>query len=625
MVEVIKMGDTNINKKKPKYGVVENVVYLIKNMWKWDKLLFLFFIIQIPFMVLGPLMNIYLPKILIDSIAKNVSMGRLLVNMAIPITGIIISETIIRGSFFKTQFSGMNYRFKYIQMQINKIVDTDYENIDGPQGQEKLTKANMATGQDSSGTQAITKIFIELVSNLIGIILYGGIIFTIHPLLILFILISSTINYIVGNYVNKFEYKSRDNLAPIEKKLRYIRTKAGDFNAAKDLRLYNMSSWFKDMYCIFLEKRLNLQKQYIYRKYFANFIDGLLGFLRDGIAYGFLIYSVLYKDMNIGDFILYFGVVGGFSNWLSGIVNNFNELNRVHLETCDLREYLEMEDKMNRGIGVELPKSYEMPCNIELRNLYFKYPGSEDYTIKDINLKIKKGEKLALVGINGAGKTTLVKLICGLYTPTKGEIYVNGKRTDSYNRDEYYKLFSVVFQDIYLLPMSIEENIASQMTKNIDRERMDKVLNMSDLIEKIKFLPKGKETLLVKAIYDDAIDLSGGEKQKLMLARALYKDGPIIILDEPTAALDPIAENEIYQKYNKLTKEKTSIFISHRLSSTRFCDKIVFLHHGEIIEEGSHCELMEKRGKYREMYDMQSYYYKDNIGGGADEERYTAF
>lgn len=323
----------------------------------------------------------------------------------------------------------------------------------------------------------------------------------------------------------------------------------------------------------------------------------------------------MYKDMPIGDFVLYFGAVAGFSTWLSGIVNNLNSLNSISLNVCDLREYLEMKDKMNREAGVRLPISCELPCDIELRNLYYKYPGAQDYTIKNINLHIKKGEKLALVGVNGAGKTTLVKLICGLYTPSKGEILINGEKSSLYNRDDYYTLFSVVFQDIHLLPISIEKNIALRLEEKIDDEKMDRVLNMSGFMEKIKALPKGKKTLLVKSVYEEAIELSGGEVQKLMLARALYKDAPIIILDEPTAALDPIAENEVYQKYNELTKDRTSVFISHRLSSTKFCDRIVFIENGEILEEGDHYSLMNKNGKYKEMYDMQSYYYKDNIGG----------
>lgn len=605
----------NVRKNATKYSLIENIRYLIKNMWIWDKKLFAFYLLQIPLLVLGPLLTIYIPKVLIDCIQNGVGLGEFIRNIGMPILGLIIVQTIRVGSEFKISTGGFVYRIKYFGQLGEKSVDTDYENIDGASGQDRLMKAAMSVANDNSGTQAITTVSIQLLSNIIGMILYGSIIFTIHPLFIVLIILTSLINYFLGNYANKFEHRSKNNLAPVKKKLEYIRTKAGDFKASKDLRLYNMVSWFKDMYQIFIKERINLERKNISKRYLVNCVDGLLAFLRDGLAYGYLIYSVLFKNMDIGDFVLYFGAIGGFPAWISGIVNNFIELNRIHLETSDLRDYLEMEDKMNRGKGVELPKEWELPCDIELKNVYYKYPGAEDYTLKNINLHIKKGEKLAIVGVNGAGKTTLVKLICGLYTPTKGEIYINGKKSSEYNRDEYYSMFSVVFQDFYLLPVSIAENIALRMKDEIDDEKLDMVLNMSGLMDKVKSLEKGKDTLLVKSVFNDAVDLSGGEMQKLVLARALYKDAPIVILDEPTSALDPIAENELYQKYNEFTKDKTSIFISHRLASTKFCDRIVLIDNGEIVEIGDHKTLMDQNGKYRKMYDMQSHYYKDKIGG----------
>lgn len=609
------MVDVNMKKEKPKYSTWANILYLLKNIWKWDKPLFLLSAIQIPAIVIIPLLGIYLPKVLIDSIVEDVSISQLMINIGIPILAIIILKIILETSSSATVAKKIYHRMKYVRLLMYKQMDTDFENIDGAEGQDKVMKANMATNQNSAATEAVTNISVEFFSNILGFILYSGIIFTIHPVIVGFIILSTIINYFMGKYVNNYEYKNKDNLSPIERKLRYIRNKTGDFKSAKDIRLYNMSSWFQGMYRKLLKERIYFQKKNVYRRYFSNIIDGILLLIRDGMTYGFLIYSVLYRDMPVGDFVLYFGAVAGLSTWLSGIVKNINELNAIALDTNDLREFLEMEDNMNRDKGIALPKSYELPCDIELKNLYYKYPGAEDYTIKDINFHIKKGEKLALVGPNGAGKTTLVKLICGLYTPTKGEIYINGKKSSLYNRDEYYSLFSIVFQDTYLLPVSIEKNIALQLEEEIDDEKMDSVLNMSGLMPKIRSLPNGKKTLLVKSVYSEAIELSGGETQKLMLARALYRDGPIIILDEPTAALDPIAENEIYQRYNELTQDHTSIFISHRLSSTRFCDRIVFMEDGRIVEEGDHYTLMEKGGKYREIYDMQSHYYKDDIGG----------
>nr|WP_300005900.1 ABC transporter ATP-binding protein [Tissierella sp.] len=613
------MSDKIMGKEKKEYGSIKNTWYLIKNIWKKDRFLFLIMLIQIPARVVIPLLGIYLPKLIIDSAVNKVGIKTLLLTVSPIILGIVVSTFIVSASKQILEGRASMYRVGYINDIGIKSIDTDFENIDGEKGQNKIIKAIMSVDNDDSPTQKIIFTGTELFSNILGFILYGGIISTLNPLILLFIVISSIINYFLGQYVNRYIHKNKDNISPIEKKLKYIREKTGDFKSAKDMRLYNMTGWFGDMYSIFLDKSLYFQKKNIYRKYLLNIADGLLIFLRDGIAYGFLVYSVLYKSMEISDFILYFGAIAGISTWLSGIVKNITDINSSSLNIDDLRDFLEIRDRSNRESGIELPKEFEMPCSIELRDVAYKYEGADDYTIKGINLFIEKGEKLALVGINGAGKTTLVKLICGLYTPSKGEIYINGNQSSLYNREEYYSLFSVVFQDTHLLPITIERNIASKNEGDIDREKMDRVIEESGFKEKIDSLPKGKETLLVKSVYEEAIELSGGEMQKLMLARALYKNSPIMILDEPTAALDPIAENEIYINYNKLTQDKTSVFISHRLSSTRFCDRIIFLDGGIISEEGNHYDLMKKDGKYSEMYDMQAHYYRDDIGGCDDE------
>ncbi len=217
------------------------------------------------------------------------------------------------------------------------------------------------------------------------------------------------------------------------------------------------------------------------------------------------------------------------------------------------------------------------------------------------------------MGRNGAGKTTLVKLLSGLYQPSDGNIQINDTNIKEYNRDEYYSIISPVFQDIYLFPVSIAQNVALCEDSEINQNKLSQAIQFAGLQNKIDSLPNGQNTVLLKSVVDDAIELSGGEKQKLALARALYKDGLLLILDEPTAALDPIAENDIYLKYNEFARDKTSIFISHRLASTRFCDRILFLDEGKIIETGSHDELMALNGKYAEIFNMQSHYYREGL------------
>ncbi len=258
---------------------------------------------------------------------------------------------------------------------------------------------------------------------------------------------------------------------------------------------------------------------------------------------------------------------------------------------------------------------------MELKNVSFTYEGADKPVISNMNLKINAGEKLALIGLNGAGKTTLVKLICGFYAPTKGEILLNGIPIEDFSREQYYSLISVLFQDYTILPVAIDENIASCGKEQISKDRLYETLQQSGFKERYDRLTKGGDSLLAKDVNRDAVDFSGGEKQRLLFARALYKDAPLLILDEPTASLDPIAENEIYMKYGEVTKGKTSVYISHRLSSTRFCDRIVLLEDGNIVESGTHDTLMKHNGKYAQLYELQSQYYKDE----ADKKRRESY
>ena len=337
--------------------------------------------------------------------------------------------------------------------------------------------------------------------------------------------------------------------------------------------------------------------------------------LRNGIAYVYLIWQTLEQGLPASEFLLYFTAVSGFTVWVTGILSEFSQLHKESIGLSKVQEYLNIPEpfKFEDGIQPPVADGYEL----KLEKVSFRYPGTEKNILENINLTIHPGEKLAVVGLNSAGKTTMVMLLCGFYDPTEGRVLLNGIDIREFNRRQYYELFSAVFQGFSIQDTTIAECVAQTAT-DIDMDKVTDCLDKAGLTTAIAKFPDDVKTHFGREVYLDGVMLSGGQTQRLMLARALYKDGPILVLDEPTAALDPIAENDIYMKYSEMTAGKTSLFISHRLASTRFCDRIIFVADGGIAEEGTHEELLAKNGAYANLFEVQSRYYRK--GGESDEE-----
>lgn len=477
--------------------------------------------------------------------------------------------------------------------------------------QNVLNKLESARAISWSGdSYAIWYTYTHLLASIAGFVFYLTLLTVVDPVILLVVLVTTVPGFFINSYINGWGYRHRDEEANYSRRMEYVHRKAHDISLAKDIRLFNMGPWLKDVYRSALKLYANFhargQRVYIW----GDVVDLTFTFLRNGVAYFFLIRMVINDGLTASQFLLLFAAVGGLAGWMNGIVSNFSSVYRFSLTVSAFREYLEYPEPFLFEDGEPLTPALSKEYELELRDVTFTYPGAEMSTLTNINLVIKPGEKLAIVGLNGAGKTTLVKLLCGFLDPTEGEVLLNGQNIKKYNRRDYYLHFSAVFQEFSILGASVAINIAQTGT-DIDMERVIECAKMADLHEKISNLPNGYNTNMGKDVYDDATEFSGGEMQRLMIARALYKNAPVLVLDEPTAALDPIAESNIYNKYNRLTDGRTAVYISHRLASTRFCDRIILLDNQSITEEGTHETLMQQDGQYAKLFEIQSQYYQD--------------
>ena len=450
---------------------------------------------------------------------------------------------------------------------------------------------------------------LKLIENFLCYLLFGSVISFVSPLLAPILTIAPAVNWFCARAYRNWEYAHRDRWTDIDRRLWYVQGETADFRAGKDIRIYGMAGWLRQVYSDLCGQRAFWNRQMAWRSFLSRIADLVVILLRDGAAYALLIKMTLEGELTVDRFLLYFSAISMFAAFIGNIMTEWNGIRSTSLAVCDFRRYLDFPEQDGTGEADADDHLHSAP-EIALEHVSFRYKDAGTDTLTDLNLTLKPGEKVALVGLNGAGKTTLVKLLCGLYLPTEGDIRINGVSARKFRRNDYYRLFAPVFQDVQTGFFSLAETVSGQIGTGTDFDRAEQCLKLAGLGEKLASLPQGIHTKLDKQLYEDGIALSGGEAQKLMLARALYKDAPILVLDEPTAALDPIAENQIYLQYQEMTQGKTSLFISHRLASTQFCDRILYLKDGRIAEEGTHHDLIALGGEYAALYEKQSCWYK---------------
>lgn len=596
-------------KEKSEFNIVSNILYSLKTVFKLSPIMFLTKIMVILTEISFKVYAIYETKIILDKFQTDDNLK----NVLFLIVGLLVLYaviTLIQSVFYAIE----NYIFdktSYIlsQKACKLMCEADYDKLESPEYKNLLTQhMNFATAPLD-----MFYAFFELLKSIIMIVVFGTLVSTLHPLIFLMLVVMAVVHFFAKKPLVRLQHKLNIDMVANDRKFNYVTQISNDFENAKEVRLYDMSPWINEISDDCLKTHRHLHSRIQWRAFLTGSINNFLNLLRDAFAYIYLIIMFSKNAITVGDFTMYFSAITSLSGTLTGLSEKITELTKYDLKIKDIRKTEKMPSSRNRGIGISAPKEN---IEIEFRNVSFRYPNAENDTIKNISFKIKAGEKLALVGVNGAGKTTIVKLLCGLYLPTEGEILLNSHPINDYNIYEYYSLFSAVFQDISLMPYSIAENIAATTEKDeIDFEKVKNSIEIAGLKERVDALPLGVDTPFNKNVNEGAVDFSGGEKQKLALARAIYLDRPMLILDEPTAALDPIAENEMYMKFNEISRGQTAMFISHRLASTRFCDRIIHLENGEIIENGTHDELIAANGKYAMMYGLQSKYYSDSEGG----------
>ena len=578
--------------------------FFLKQGWKYDKKYILWRVIYQFTHSLIPILATLAPKYIIDEL-----MGQRRLDVLTLYAGVLVTCTLVAGivsnCFSLDSYTRRGYVATAFNTDLNRgLTQVDFARLESPAFREMKEKAEKFIFCDWHGFGYLLDMSLNIVGKCITLAGITAIILTLDKWVLLLFMIMCVVSTCVAHRAEQKAKELSCQVVSEQQHAMYYREVFADTKIAKELRLNGLGNWMVERYAksmkacdATVDKR---NKGYMK----AHAVTAVTTFIQQCAAYRYLIHKVLAGGISVGAFTMYLGAVTAFAEALSSVMESLAEIRLYDGYYDDLDAYLRLPQTLRESGHRPVA---EGPHFIEFRNVGFRYPGQENWALRGVNIILRSGEKLAVVGENGAGKTTFVKLLCRLYDPTEGKILLDGVDIRDYDYDSYQAVFSAVFQDYQLFSMSLKENVV--LARPSEDKAIEAVLHRVGLGPKLDSLPKGIHTHVTKLFEEDGFEPSGGEGQKIALARALYRDAPVVVLDEPAASLDPRAEHELYRQFDALVSGKTAVYISHRLSSARFCDRVAVFQKGHLTELDSHEALLAQGGEYAQLFELQAQYY----------------
>ena len=606
------------------FGLWSNTRFVLNRMRKYCPIVFLLAFTDLFCASVQSYLGGFLSKFIMDAITIDLPMAEKQHRL---IMIIIIAALVALAFSFGRTIAGslvwpryIDIRMHVIHERVAKAMRMNYAMLEKPEALDLHQRAQNSTDGNNNGFEGMMHLMQDLGKNLFTTIVTFTAVLVLDYRLILALTVMGVLSFLYYRVILKKDKKEVwDRLAPVWRKSSYMARVTQQPEFAKDIRLFSMVPFLlKKQRAVFetREERIDYHQDLWNRNMlFGQAMNVICRFL----TYTVLYFAVIreFNPMSIGNFTLYLALANAFSGALIYLLQRFGDFNRASMEVDDLRSFLELNGEEAENL-LPLPETDSL--ELQFHDVSYRYPEADKDALSHLNLTLHPGEKLAVVGLNGAGKTTMIKLLLRLYDPTEGFITLNGTDIRKYHREDYYRLFSPVFQNVELFALPLAENVSMLPMQATDREKVAACLREAGLGDRLNELANGLDTELLKIASEEGIDLSGGEKQKLALARALYTGAPVVVLDEPTAALDALAEKQLYERFDRMIGKKSAVYISHRLASTRFCDRIAMFMDGRLAEYGTHDELVAKGGEYARLFEVQAQYYREHPEGEEDAE-----